>query len=156
MNNGILLLPLFLDIEQDICIFVYHSKCNRKIHLINLINKTKTTVTKVLSNLKRVANNCHSYDIPRAERLIVKWKPGLEGIKLCSVLGAQKSGSKHEIQQFDWLIFESEYKNHARKFYDREAWDSLHQSNRNTTGTFEGSHLPRYGILMCQFYVILH
>ena len=50
--------------------------------------------------------------------------PGLEGIKLCSVLGAQKSCSKHEIQQFDWLIFESEYENHARKFYDREARSS--------------------------------
>ena len=46
--------------------------------------------------------------------------PGLEGIKLCSVLGAQKSCSKCEIQQFDWLILESEYKNHASKFYDRK------------------------------------
>ena len=47
--------------------------------------------------------------------------PGLEGITLCSVLGAQKSCSKYEIHQLDWFIFESEYKNYARKFYDREA-----------------------------------
>ena len=60
-----------------------------------------------------------------------------EGIKLSSVLGAQKSCSNQiagfqvfvlralskvlclQGQQFDLLFFESEYKNHARKFYDR-------------------------------------
>ena len=53
--------------------------------------------------------------------LKIWYTSGLEGIKLCSVLWAQKSCSKHEIQQFDWLIIESEYKNRAPKFYDCEA-----------------------------------
>ena len=51
-------------------------------------------------------------------------RSGVEVIKLCSVLEAQKSCSKHEIKHFDWLILESEYKYRARKFYDRKAWSS--------------------------------
>ena len=39
-------------------------------------------------------------------------------IKLCSVLGAQKSCSNHEIQQFDWLVLKYKYKKLTRKFYD--------------------------------------
>ena len=53
--------------------------------------------------------------------LLYTVQSGVEVIKLCSVLGAQKSCSKHKIRHFDWLILESEYKNRARKFYDRKA-----------------------------------
>ena len=38
--------------------------------------------------------------IPSIVLIVLDLIPGLEGIKLCSVLGAQKSCSKHEIQQF--------------------------------------------------------
>ena len=46
---------------------------------------------------------------------------GLEEIKLCFVLEAQKSWSKHEIQHFDWLILEYEHKKLTRQFYDFKA-----------------------------------
>ena len=48
--------------------------------------------------------------IRKCEMIIIETsvhhRPGVEVIKLFSVLGAQKSCSKHEIQHFDWLIFE--------------------------------------------------
>ena len=80
----------------------------------NIEKQQKTTTKKSLHKSLRLTN----ISINKNTSLI----SGVEVIKLCLVLGAQKSCSKHEIQHFDWLIFEYEYKKLTRKFYDRKAW----------------------------------